>query len=428
MSSLRTNVSHGVLWQGLSITSSFLLVPISISYLGKDNYGVWIVLYSFLLMLTSCDLGVSSSFRNLLTKSITQSNEVESIRIVSTTYAIIALLSLAILIMLVFFTTTFDFEVFKYFPIGVIIFILVVSLLDYNLKLILTIYTAHQKAFLLPMITALINLSFLFATSTINYFNIGEQGYRLYIFCAILPVCSFLANLFVTFKAFLGEMKNIRPRLTYVDKSFFKPLLISGSGFFIIQISMAILTQYSSILIFEYSSSEILADISILDRFFGLISVVGAVILFPFWSKFTSKHVEGDYVWIENCIMKLECLFALAVLVVILMLLVFPVFLTYWLVDQNASISFSLSFIVALKYLAILLNSIYSYFLNGIGKIKLQMILFITGSVFLLPASGFLYELYGAQGIVGYSTAVYFVMALSQKIYSRRLIKERLYV
>lgn len=415
MSSLKSNITKGFLWQAISIASTFILIPISISYLGKADYGLWIVLYSFILLLQSCDLGISSSCRNSLTKLLTQNKKVEAKYLVSTSYVILASLSLGLLAFIYIFQKTVGIDALQAFPLYVVATILCIVLLDYNLKLALTVYTSNHKAFVLPLSTAIANVCFLMVVATLHFLDVGESN-RLILFCFIFPVCSLLTNTFITIYAYNYSLKFLRPNIFLFKKDYFQPLVLSGASFFIIQVSMAILTQYASILVFEYSSSEVVADVSILDKFFGMISVVGAVFLFPFWSKFTQKYTERDFDWIRKCILKLELFFIFTCFCVLILWYLFPFFLGVWMTGDD-EIAQSLSAIVAIKYLMIFLNSIYSYYLNGIGKLKIQIVLYSLGAVFIIPMSSMLFEVLGVEGVVGYSALIYFLLAISQKIY-----------
>lgn len=415
MSSLKSNITKGFLWQSISIASTFLLIPLCISYLGKEDYGLWVVLYSFLLLLQSCDLGIASSFRNALTKLLTQKKKVAARCLVSTTYVILASLSLGLFAFIYILQKTLGIEYLQAFSLSVVLAILFIVLLDFNLKLVLTVYTSNHKAFVLPMSTAISNVFFLLVVIAFYFTQFGGDK-RLIIFCFIFPVCSLLTNLSITIYAYKNGLKFLRPNVYFFRKKYFQPIIISGASFFVIQVSMAILTQYASILVFEYSSSEVVADVSILDKFFGMITVIGSVLLFPYWSKFTQKYTENDFNWIKKCIFKLELFFVFTSFCVLILWYAFPFLLDIWMVGDNEMDSF-LSGIVAIKYLMIFLNSIYSYYLNGIGKLRIQIILYTMGALFIVPLSSILFEMFGIQGVVGYSAIIYFILAIVQKTY-----------
>lgn len=423
MSTLRINIGRGVFWQGVSILSSFFTVPLSIEYLGKDGYGSWVVLYAFIMMLVGCDLGIPSAARNLITKAVTEKRYSLVSAVISTTYVCLA--SLSFLLALVAILLSFKPELWGgEIPIWLILAVLFFTILDYNLKFIYTVYTAHQQSYYLPFITAVINILNLIFIAFVFFIGFGGDD-KIYYYCLSLPLISVSVNFICTVIAYKFTFVNVRPKLKYYDATLIKPLFIGGGAFFIIQIGMIILAQYSSILIFQYSSSEFIADLAILDKFFGVISVVGSAFLFPFWSKFTQKNALGDYVWIKTCLRKLEILFIVVSVFVIVLWYGFPFILKLWMLDENANISNLLSAIVATKYLAILLNSIYCYYLNGIGKLKIQIVMYSLGAILLIPCSSFLFEYFGVFGVVCYPVVVYSLMALMQRFYIKyNILKE----
>lgn len=422
MSSLASNIKNGMIWQLISVLSSFLLIPLGINYLGNNEYALWIVLYSVIMILNSCDLGIPSSCRNLLTKYLTRKDYEKAKEVISTSYAILIVLSLIIFINFFLYVKYFEIKTLNFVSTNYLIVIFSIVLLDYILKLILTIYTSHQKSHVLQLASSINNVMFLVVVFFLNYNDAGQNN-KLLIFSCILPISSLLTSIGLTIYGYVNIFKNVKPKLSYVRKKYVSKIINFGLSFFIIQISMVILTQYSTILIFEYSTNKVVTDIAILEKFFGIISVVGAVILFPFWSKFTEKYEKKEYEWIRSCIKKLELLFLLVSLLVILIVQIFPLVLKVWMMDSNAEISKIFSILIAIKYLMILLNSIYSYYLNGIGKLNIQIFFYLTGSVSLYVFSNSLFESFGVKGLIIYSIVFYFILAISQKIYIYQSLK-----
>jgi hypothetical protein len=71
-------------------------------------------------------------------------------------------------------------------------------------------------------------------------------------------------------------------------------------------------------------------------------------------------------------------------------------------IDDNIASSISFSTSVACAIYVIIVNwcSIYVYFLNGIGKIKLQLYISVNLMVIYIPISIFMGRIFGITGIV----------------------------
>jgi len=417
MLSLKKNISSGIVLQLISTACIFLQIPISINYLGIDNYGLWVVFYSVLMLVMSFDLGLPNSFRNLLIESLTNDDKNLTDKIVSTTYFSFLLISIIIFFLIVLLYVFFGNSLISFLPLGLVILVIFTTIIDYNFKLSLSIFTAHQYSFIFPLSTSALNTLFLIEIFLFNYFDLFIFDSKLYTFCILFPITSLIVNSCISLICFGIKFPELLPKTRSFSTKLIKPLLFSGAAFFVIQLSIAALNQLSTLLIFSFSTSQFIAEVSIYDRVFGIISFFGAVLFFPFWPKFTEKHSNGDYAWIKNTIKKLELFFILVLIFTIILIYMMPFILKFWL-NEEVEFNFLLSVLIALKYVFILFNSIYSYFLNAIGKLKIQIYCYSISACLLIPFSSILNDFFGPYGIILYSVIVFVVMSISQKIFT----------
>ena len=77
------------------IISSFLVIPLTITYVNPTQYGIWLTLYSIILWVYFFDMGLSHGFRNKFVEARAKGNEQLAKQYVSTTYfTILGLMSL----------------------------------------------------------------------------------------------------------------------------------------------------------------------------------------------------------------------------------------------------------------------------------------------------------------------------------------------
>ena len=50
--------------KGGSVIANFLLVPLTIDYLDTENYGIWLILNSFIAWFSFFDIGLGNGLRN----------------------------------------------------------------------------------------------------------------------------------------------------------------------------------------------------------------------------------------------------------------------------------------------------------------------------------------------------------------------------
>lgn len=67
-------------------------------------------------------------------------------------------------------------------------------------------------------------------------------------------------------------------------------------------------------------------------------------------------------------------------------------------------------------------HSLHTYFLNGIGKIRLQMVVVLAGVFLGIPFILYMGKQYGLIGIVSANTAIFAVMGLFYTIQFKKII------
>lgn len=415
------NIVKGFVWQGLGILATLISLPISIMFLGKHDYGLWITIYGTVLWMSSFDFGIGNGFRNELTISFIRKDKEESAKIVTNAFIAISVLSLTLVSigLLVNFIIYYGF-ILNVNYIGDVYNLINILILFFGLEMILrltcTIYTADQRSSITPLITGINNVLILIVVYVFYYNRNVFAQKELFFYGVAIGIIPIISNGLLTFIGFSNGYNFLVPKLTYYDKLWIKRILKTGIKFFGIQISMIFLLQMSNVLVSTWSNPEFVTEINIADKYFGIISIVGTIILFPFWSAFTAANERGDNIWIKKTIKKLELIFVGLAIISFVLLLLFPLAVKFWF-KQRIEVPQMYAFIIMLKNLFIILNSIYSYYLNGIGRIKLQLVLYIVLAVLNVPISWVLYVTFGTVGIIMFMPLAMLIMALSQKKY-----------
>ena len=103
----------------------------------------------------------------------------------------------------------------------------------------------------------------------------------------------------------------------------------------------------------------------------------------PFCYFTTDAYERGDIQWIRNATRKLRLMTICIMFCLIIMVLLSPWVYSIWIGDID--IDFQMSIVMA-AYIFILIYSMrYSYFINGIGKLRLQLIFTSTAAILFIP-------------------------------------------
>lgn len=391
------------------------------AYLGEYDFGLWITIYGMFLWVNGFDFGISNGFRNNLSVAFASQNSKLAKSIVSTAY-----FCLGGYVFLLFLTSATAISLWDYFgqtPISengnsvfsALLVLLVFVSVEIVAKLSIVVYTANQNAVVQPLVTALNTLLSLFVAFCLNKtgFFIFDSRFLTYaLFSGFVPV---LTNFLATISLFSCSYVSLKPKMTLVSSTLIRDIFYVGSKFFVIQVCMIFLLQFTNLMVSAWVSPAVVSKLAVLDKYFGIISILGSVVLFPFWSKFTKAETLKNYDWILKTLLRLEVLFFGAVFFAFVLLFVFPWVVRIW-ISEDAASPLYIAILFAAKYLAILLNSIYCYYLNGINRLKEQIIMYGILAALNVPVSHGLFILFGVAGLVAYVPLAMFIMAFYMRL------------
>jgi O-antigen/teichoic acid export membrane protein len=136
-------------------------------------------------------------------------------------------------------------------------------------------------------------------------------------------------------------------------------------------------------------------------KIFQIYLVVSTVILTPLWTLYTDAFIKRDFKWIIKTIKNLNFLFVLMAIAVGITIYFAEDILFFW-IKEKLHYSNHLFLFMGIFVLVRIYGDIYLYFLNGIGKIRLQLILFIIGAIINIPLSIFFVNKFdlGTSGVI----------------------------
>jgi Na+-driven multidrug efflux pump len=148
------------------------------------------------------------------------------------------------------------------------------------------------------------------------------------------------------------------------------------------------------------------------------------IILAPLWSAFTQALAQNDLEWIKKTIAKLNKFMLLSVFIVLFMALGASYIISVWTSGQII-VKPLMIWIFALYTLISIWNNIYAFFLNGISKIKIQIITSIAAATLHIPIAIFLvrYIKMGSEGVVLSMAISLSFFAIMGPIQSFKLLK-----
>jgi O-antigen/teichoic acid export membrane protein len=380
------------------------IVPLSLDYLGTMRYGLWMTIGSLLTWLAYLDFGIGNGLRNLLGESFAKNDRISAKIYTSTAYTVFSIGSVVIILLFLIINQFVDWVQILKAPRylqneinSIVVYVFIFFVLQLVLRLISAILNADQKTALNGFITFLINLFSILGIYALIYFKINSF-LAFSIVCNSIPV---LVLLVVSYYFFTYLYTDIIPSLNNVKIKNSKSLFNLSFQFFIIQIAGLITFASSNIIITTLYGPESVAIYNVVYRYFFMITLIFNVMITPLWSAYTEAYVSGDFEWIKKTLRKIIFVWGLLSITTILMVILSNQVYKIWVGDKiHASII--VSGVTGVFIIISNWNNIFAFFLNGVGKIKLQFFLSIIIMIVNIPLALFFaqYLKFGMVGII----------------------------
>lgn len=401
---VKQNILASFVLKGISVIVSFLMVPITLNYLNVERYGIWLTLSSIITWFYILDIGLGNGLRNKFAEALAKGNRELAKTYVSTTYAILGIIILAFYFLFLIINPFLNWVKILNTPtdflneLNLLVFIVITFFcLQFFLRLIGTILIADQKpamSDLLGVVSSIISLLIIYILTKTT------DGSLLYLGSTftIIPVIVYLLTSIVLFT---GKYREFLPSIKYVDFKNGRELYTLGVKFFIIQVSGIIIYSTSNIIITQVLGPAEVTPYNIAYKYFNTVMMFFMIIMTPFWSGFTEAYNKNDTDWIKTTMKKLNIFSFGVIALVLLMILSADVVYKIWVGDQ-VKVPFLLTLFMGLYVMILCWGAPFVYFINGVGKIKLQLYFSVFQAIsFLILAIYFSkYLEYGSVGVI----------------------------
>ncbi len=418
-------VSFGL--KGVSVFITFLLVPLTLNYIDVTGYGIWLTLSSVLGWLNFFDIGLGNGLRNKFAEATAKNQNELARSYLSTTYAAFLIIIGGVYLLFLFINPLLNWTKILNTPSAMenglsklVLIVFTFFCLKFILQLIGTILTADQK----PAITASFDvISGFFSLIIIFILTKTTNGSLLYLGTA-LSVTPVIVLLIASFIFYNKDYKYCKPSYRYVDFRYFKDLVGLGVKFFILQIAFIIIFSTDNIIITQIFGPSEVTPYNLAFKYFGIPIMIFSIIITPFWSAFTEAYAKNDISWIKSSMKKLIKIWVLFVAGVVFLLVVSNYFYLMW-VGNKVIIPYLLSAFMGLFAIISTWNSIFANFINGVGKIKLQMYYAVFAMIINIPVSILFAKTLnmGSAGVILGTCVSIFVGSVFAPIQSIKILK-----
>ncbi|MEG1518849.1 MAG: oligosaccharide flippase family protein [Cetobacterium sp.] len=382
----------------------FISIPLLLNYLGVEKYGVWVTIMAVISWAQMSDFGIGNGLRNKITENLTK-GKIERVQsYISTAYygiTIISLILMAIGILISIninlqnlFNTSIEVSELKWS--------FIITIFSFSLNFVLGLgktisYATHRSSLVgLSQVVysgLLILLIFLLKICIPNSNLINVAG--------VYFLATTFANFFISYIIFRDKI--YVPLISKYEKELFREIFGIGINFFVIQVCGIVLFSTDSIIITKILGPDQVSKYSMIDKLFSTITNLYSILLIALWSGVSKAYTNKDFEWIRKILKKLKLtLFPLAFGVFVLSLIVNKLVILW--TGKNFNFDWRLILVFSLYTILVAWTGINLNVINGVGKLNLQLILYLLAAILNIPLSIFLAN-YINLGIAGVKLA-----------------------
>lgn len=404
-----------LLARGLALAAGLISVPLAMKYLGRERYGLWMLLTSIVMSFTFADFGVGSGLINLVSEAYSKHDPIAARRCISSAFYVVLCLSALILALFsavypivpwvsIFHISNTTTNAEWRTTLVVLVACFVVGL---PLGLIQKVQSAFQDGFsanlwqiagsVLSFLGILLAIKLQLAMPWLVFTVVGA------------PLFASAIN-WIVYKAPDGF--TVRPRISDFNiRSGYAAISLGGS-FTLIQLSAIVMYSIDGIIAGHLLGPSAVARYAVAQRAFILGPALQGIFLAPLWPAYTEATARGDNAWIRNALSGSVLLSIAVTGIVGLIVVIFraPLF-TLWIGHSDIP-SLQLSCGLAVWGLVSTVGGALSIYLNAVGELRLQRNIALA-FVFLGPVLKFAScSLFGLPGLAWATSIAYALIAL----------------
>ncbi len=407
-------------YKAVSGLAMFFSIRLLIDYLGSENYGVWVLVFTLFQLVLLMDFGVQSSLKTKIPVFVHQGDWLGLKAFIGSIYKISFAIAAAIFIFFLILTNVIDIKsTFNIQDLSLreVNFLFLLNLLFFCFTFIANIhkslYVAFHKGKFAEQSIALNQSLFLLGLSVlIAVLNSPFSGFQKIVCISVLNGgVSLLVNLYYTFAFFRKEKLKIS-LLNHSNPTNYSAVFQLGLKFMIIQIGfLFVFSSDSYIISYAFNPTEIV-PYEVVGKLFQLPYLVLFAALTPFWSLFAKHYLEKNKIKLLQDFKRFNWFFGLVILGLFLMTLFTPYVIPLW-IKESLTIPANLILLTAVVTGLKIFVNYYILFLSGIGKLNLYITLLVLSVLIKIPLSYYFVALgFGINSVLWSSLIIVVIWTL----------------
>ena len=405
------NVILNYVFRLAGIFFGLICVRITLGYLGVNLYALWVTITSVISWMNSGDLGIGNGLRNELAKAYGEGDTLKQKLLIKTAIGCltkVAAVVFCIIIILceIFFKLEILDEAVR-MPMYIMAVFFCINLV---LGVSQSVAFSYQKSWLNSMTSCAIQL---FSIIMIFILQVLEVNEDLTLFAVVNGLCTTIPNIILILILKSRDIKIFELNKIEKGSGYARGLIMNtGIKFFGMQLCGVVIYSTDNLIINKLFNGEMVTKYSIITKVYDTGTGLFGVLLVVLWSAVTYHIAQHDYNWVKNKVRQLSvigCIFAVGVLFVSVF---FNQIARIWIGQGVMHYETELIALFGIYCVMSAFSAIYANVLNGMGIVKLQLILVFVEAVLNIPLS-ILFAKYCNMGIFGVKLATFLCTAVS---------------
>lgn len=388
---------------GILIASGLISIPLTIGYLGKERYGIWLTINSLLQWLHMSNSGlIGNALVNKLSEANGKDDKNLAQELVSTAFWSLSGITIILLFIFAgcfqFINWASVFNVSKLVSIGEIQLSVILAFVGFvaifPTSVADSVYQGYQEGFIGDLWGILSSVVSLITLIIVVQFEGGLPFLILSLF-GVKLLFSFLNTIYLFF--IRHPWLKPSPR-TVTKKSFFK-LIDLGWKYLLFQLSSVGVYQSQPIILAQILGPSSVGIFNVAYRVMTLPMIVINTFLWPFVPFYGEAKTRDDWRWVWRNLRRTFLLATFGSVVMVFPLVFFLKTIMFYLFEEDVTPSDSLIIVFAVYVIGMCIMTPFSVVLYGLERIGVQAIITALRAFLSIVLGVMLTQSYGIVGM-----------------------------
>jgi len=401
--------------KGMSVVVGLISVPLTVGYLGAERYGIWMTISTLLAWLTLADIGLGNSLTNALSEAYAAGRRDLAQVHMASVFWMLCGVAFGFAGLCCIFWRWLDWNSLLNVKsaaaraeIGPAVAVtLAIFLLSFPLSTVARALCAYQESAIANFWAAGGNAASLVGIILATHFKLG-----------LVPlIAAFSASSLIVTAAsgvwLFGFHKPwLCPVISAVHITSIKKLTTVGSMFFIVQIAALLILQTDNLIIAHFLGVRAVTPYSVTWRLFSCSTLIQALLLQSLWPAYAEAYARHDGEWIRRTFrLSLWSCIAITIVIVAPLVIFGRTIIGRWVSVEAVP---SMTLLILMGIWSIIGGAFQSIvcMLNGIGRVRIQMVVGIITAAANVALSIWLVHIFGIEGVILGTLIAYFTVAL----------------